>query len=104
MKNDSITKSIPASQTVRGYEIKRMPIGQFLAASQRLQDMPETVLKLLFPDSDSDDMMTIFSRLNKAGLQALFVRALTVLPGQAVALFSQLSGLSEKSLAGKAIG
>ena len=46
---NSATLSLPKSRTVRGYEIRKMPIGAFLEACSLLEELPGTALRLLFP-------------------------------------------------------
>lgn len=95
---DSVMLSIPKARRVRGYEITRMPIGRFLAATQAFGDAPGEALAQLFPDMAAGEIVTYFARLDRDGLRTLFMRALTILPGYAVKLFAELSGLEEEKL------
>ena len=97
-KVSSVDMSVPRGKVVRGYAIERMPIGRFLKATQMLEDAPEDVLKRLFPGAEAGDVLRQLKGLTKDGLQALFMRAMTVLPGYAVRLFAQLSGIDEDAL------
>ncbi|MDD3410520.1 MAG: hypothetical protein PHY12_06890 [Eubacteriales bacterium] len=94
----SAALSLPKARKVRGYTIERMPIGRFLQAMQTLQEAPETLTRALFPDSDARDVMAQLGKLNRESLQALAVRALGVVPGFAVRLFAELSGIEEEKL------
>ena len=47
---NSAALSLPKSRTVRGYEIRKMPIGAFLEACSLLEELPGTALRLLFPE------------------------------------------------------
>ena len=54
---NSATLSLPKSRTVRGYEIRKMPIGAFLEACSLLEELPGTALRLLFPEKKEGDIL-----------------------------------------------
>lgn len=95
---NSATLSLPKSRTVRGYEIRKMPIGAFLEACSLLEELPGTALRLLFPEKKEGDILAELAGLDKDKLQELFLRALAVLPGEMVRLFARLSGVEEQAL------
>lgn len=92
----SVDLSLPKARKVRGYTIERMPIGRFLAAARRLDEVPGQVLRRLFPGAE--DAVRALASLDRAGLIGLCARALTVLPDEAVRVFAELAGLDEKAL------
>ena len=94
---NSAALSLPKSRTVRGYEIRKMPIGAFLEACGVLEELPQTALRLLFPGKQEGDILTELAGLTREKLQALFLRAAAVLPGEMVRLFAKLSGIEEKA-------
>ena len=95
---NSATLSLPKSRTVRGYEIRKMPIGAFLEACSLLEELPGTAMRLLFPEKKEGDILAELAGLDKDKLQELFLRALAVLPGEMVRLFAKLSGVEEQAL------
>lgn len=95
---NSATLSLPKSRMVRGYEIRKMPIGAFLEACSLLEELPGTALRLLFPEKKEGDILAELAGLDKDKLQELFLRALAVLPGEMVRLFARLSGVEEQAL------
>ena len=95
---NSAALSLPKSRTVRGYEIRKMPIGAFLEACSLLEELPGTALRLLFPEKKEGDILAELAGLDKDKLQELFLRALAVLPGEMVRLFARLSGVEEQAL------
>ena len=95
---NSATLSLPKSRTVRGYEIRKMPIGAFLEACSLLEELPGTAMRLLFPEKKEGDILAELAGLDKDKLQELFLRALAVLPGEMVRLFARLSGVEEQAL------
>lgn len=95
MKN-TIDRSIPQARKVRGYLIQRMPIGRFLAAVRELSDLPMTLARALFPDADS--ALEKLKTLTRADLETMATRAFTVLPAEAVRVFSAVSDIPEEKL------
>ncbi|MBE5801691.1 MAG: hypothetical protein E7319_05315 [Clostridiales bacterium] len=95
---DSLSMSLPRERMVRGYAIRRMPIGQYLRAAQTLRDWPEDVLPRLLPGLHPGNLLNRLRRLTAEEMQTLFQRALAILPGYAVSLFAALSGIEERAL------
>lgn len=95
---DAVSLSLPREKTVRGYPIRRMPIGQFLTALQTLRGMPEELVDTLMPGLTPQTMLDRFRTLTAQELKTLLVRTLTVLPGYGVSLLSQLMGVEESAL------
>lgn len=95
---NSATLSLPKSRTVRGYEIRKMPIGAFLEACSLLEELPGTAMRLLFPEMDERNIAAGLAKLDKDKLQEALLRAAAILPGEAVRLFARISGLDEKKL------
>ena len=91
----SVDLSLPKARKVRGYTIERMPIGRFLAAARRMDEVPGEVLAALFPEGD---IGKVLATLDRTGMMTLCVRALAVLPKKTVSLFAELTGLDERSL------
>ena len=98
---NSAALSLPKSRTVRGYEIRKMPIGAFLEACSLLEELPGTALRLLFPEKKEGDILAELAGLDKDKLQELFLRALAVLPGEMVRLFAKLERRGRTGAAGR---
>lgn len=95
---NSVNRSLPKKRMVRGYEIRRMPIGAFLEACSLLEELPGTAMRLLFPGMDEQNIAAGLAKLDKDRLQEALLRAAAILPGEAVRLFARISGLDEKKL------
>lgn len=93
-----VALSIPHSRKVRGYVIRRMPLGAYITAMQKLQDFPQQALELLFPGMKLDAVLAKFKTIDTEMLGELAVRAVSVLPKQAAALVSALTEIPEESL------
>ncbi len=94
MDKDSIGLSLTQSVTVRGYEIKRAPLGAYLQALKQLQSFPKEVTAALFPGQNADQVLEALKHLNSDALLALVARALTVVPDRALALVAKLAGIN----------
>ncbi len=97
-KTDSIGLSLPQSQTVRGYEIHRAPLGTFLQTVKQLQDFPEQMMKSLFPGMDLQAILLALKTSDSDFLGKLIVRALSIVPEQALKLIAKLTDIPETKL------
>ena len=95
---DAVTLSLPREKRVRGYVIRRMPIGQFLMALRTLQELPGEALELLLPGLTPGSLLSRFRALTAQELKEMAVRLLTVLPGYGISLLSRLMGVEEQEL------
>lgn len=95
---DTSTLSLPREKTIRGYTIRRMPIGQFLCALERLREMPGEALDILLPGLNPQTLVSRFKTLTAEELKAAAVRLMTLLPAYGVGLLAGLTGISERDL------
>lgn len=97
-KKTSAALSIPLSETVRGYEIKRLALGQYMQAFEALRTAPEAILKACFPGQDAGKILAGLKTMDRDALIALMMRAMTVVPQEAVRLLTALTGVPQKAL------
>ena len=95
---DAVTLSLPREKNVRGYTIRRMPIGQFLTALQTLRELPGEMLDTLLPGLTPKTMLSRFKGLTVEEMKEMAVRLVTVLPGYGISLLSRLMGVEEGDL------
>ncbi|MBP3649819.1 MAG: hypothetical protein J6K73_08560 [Clostridia bacterium] len=95
---DAVTLSLPREKTIRGYTIRRMPIGQFLTALQTLRELPGDVLDTLLPGLTPQTMLSRVKELTTEEMKQMAVRLLTVLPGYGISLLARLMGVEEGDL------
>ena len=100
MKKDSISVSLPRAKTVRGYEIRKMPLGAYLQAIQILQDLPEELLSVVFPGKPPEEVWEVLARLDQRSFLEIVSRGLTAMPERVIAIFAKLSGLEAEELIG----
>ena len=97
-KKTSAALSIPMSETVRGYKIERLPLGKYMQALEALRSAPEAIMQACFPGMDAAQILARLKVLDKDALIALMMRAIAVVPGEAVNLLSLLTGVSQAAL------
>ncbi len=95
---DSISMSIPEEKTIRGYAIKRLPLGAYLKALQQIQTFPRDVIARLIPDGDVGKLLEKLKGIDRSGIADLFLQAATVIPEQAMPMIAQLTGIPQKKL------
>ena len=97
-KKTSAALSTPMSETVRGYKIERLPLGKYMQALEALRSAPEAIMQACFPGMDAAQILARLKVLDKNALIALMMRAIAVVPGEAVNLLSLLTGVSQAAL------
>ncbi len=98
--HDTATFSLPREKIIRGYPIRRMPIGQFLVALETLRELPGELLDTLLPGLTPGTLSARLKTLTADELKEMAIRLVTVLPGYGVRLLSQLMGIEEQALLG----
>lgn len=98
LKKNSLSLSLPKTRTVRGYAIRRMPLGAFLTAMEQLQDFPALLMEGLFPGQTADQIFAQLRTCTGAMLVDLLARAMTVAPVQVLNLIASLTGIDEDRL------
>ena len=95
---NSIDVSLPQSVRVRGQDIRRMPLGKYLQAIRLLERFPRETAAKLVPDGDVSAVLSALKTLDRQALIDLGLKAMTIVPQQAVQLVSVLTEISEDTL------
>jgi hypothetical protein len=95
---NSIDVSLPRSVTVRGCEVRRMPLGKYLQAIRLLETFPRETAEMLVPGGDIADVLELLKTPDRSRLIDLALKALAVVPGQAVALIAELTEIPQERL------
>lgn len=92
--------SLPQEVKVRGYAVRRMPIGAYVKAIESLntQKITNDLLAALFPGMDANAIFKYLKTIDTAKLGDLVMRAFAVVPKYVAILLSGLTGISEDSL------
>lgn len=91
-------KSLPAERKVCGYVIKKMPLGAYLAAVERIKSFPAGLMNALFPGMDLGQMLDWLKGLDEARLTQLLGTVLTIVPAQGIELVADLTGIPAQQL------
>lgn len=98
-KEKTSTKlSTQTGRMVRGHEVRRLPLGEYLRAIDAVREMPESVMKACFPGLDAEGILRYLRAMDKNTLMALVVRMLGIVPHEAVRLLAILTGIDEETL------
>lgn len=96
--NLSIKKSLPPVRKVRGYTIRRMPLGAFLAALETVQELPGELMNRLFPGQSLPEIFSALKSCDSDVLSQLLLRLFTVAPALLIELAAELTGIDEDTL------
>jgi len=97
-KKDLAMLSVGASKTVCGYTIKKMPIGAYISALDKIQDLPGDFMDKCFPGMSIDGILSDLSKLDKATVANLVTRAISVVPDYALDVIAELTGIPAETL------
>lgn len=95
---DTLSLSLPPEREVRGYAVRKLPLGAYLRAMQALCALPDTLLAALFPDRDASAALQSLRSLTPEAAVPLLTRALAAAPKPLFKALSLLSGVSENAL------
>lgn len=99
-KKDRVTPavSLGKSMQVRGYTIKRLPLGRYLEMLEMLRETPEMLIKACFPGQSAAQVLAQLKRIDASMLSEIMMRAMTAAPAEAVRLLAYCTGIDEKTL------
>lgn len=97
IKNNA-QRSLRRSETVRGYTVRRLPLGEYLAALTAISELPATVLEACFDGADVTSALAQMKRLDTRGMTEIMLRLLAVLPAEGVRVLSLLTGVPQEAL------
>ena len=97
---DKVTATVSLGKTavVRGYTIRRLPLGRYLEMTEMLRDMPERVIQACFPGQSAMQVLGQLKRIDAAMLSDILMRVMTAAPAEAVRLLAYCTGIDEKTL------
>jgi len=97
-EKDKVMLSLPTAQRVCGYEIKKMPIGPYLKALERLKSMPEDLMAAAFPGMSLQEVLDSLSTLGDKDLTGIVMNLMVVVPEYILGLVAELTGIDEDNL------
>lgn len=98
MEKTSVQLSLEKSRTVRGYEIRRLPLGRYLEVVEETKALPARLMEACYPGKTAMQVLEELKTIDTDGVTALFTRLMTAMPGTAAHLLSVLTGIDEEKL------
>lgn len=93
-QNKSAAMSLPKNKKVHGIEIKKVPVGKYIAAMREMEELPSIIVHELFPGKSMADIMTDFSRADEEFAIALLGKLLVVVPEKLLEALCSMIGIS----------
>jgi hypothetical protein len=91
--DESVRLSVGASKRVRGHEVKRMPLGAWLKAAERIDGLADEVIGACFPGFTADEMLNSLIKIDADGLKTVVARLAAVAPKHIIGIVADLSGI-----------
>ncbi|MBS6510090.1 MAG: hypothetical protein KH334_00135 [Clostridiales bacterium] len=86
--------SLPKNKKVHGIEIKKVPVGKYIAAMREMEELPSIIIHELFPGKSMADIMADFSRADEEFAIGLMGKLLIVLPEKLLEALCSVIGIS----------
>lgn len=90
--------SLGKSASVRGYEIRRMPLGRYLEVLEAMKELPGTLAKACFPGMDAAQVLAKLKKIDSGMLAEIAVKAMLAAPKEAVRILSLCTGIPQDAL------
>ena len=102
---NSAALSVKCSETVRGYEVRRLPLGEYLRVMEALTEAPGTIMRVCFPGLAAAEPLGRRRAVGGQGLGKRMLPGMGGVPDEAIRLISLLTGIPADALyADPAIG
>lgn len=98
MKKNTVAMSLQSGKTVRGYEIKRQPLGKFVEAMGKFENAPLQILQAVFPNFGTAEILAELQDFNGDKLLELMGRAFMTIPEVALGLFCEMAELDKDKI------
>ena len=96
--SNSVKKSVQKQKTVHGVVVRRLPIGDYLAAVESIREFPENILNRLFPDLSIEEAFLHLKHLRTDTLLKIVGRGASAVPDELLGFFSTLLGIPVEML------
>ena len=95
---DLFRKSIPKTAMIHGVEVKKLPIGKYLDTINSMRDLPEILLKNIFPGMNTEEIFSKMKKLDEGTLFELLANMMSTVPDQALRFISTLLDIEYEKL------
>ena len=93
MKKRSVSLSVPEPRKVRGYVIKRLPLGGYLRMTEKLAGASEEIIRACFPGKSATELLKEMQTITDKGALTLLSRLLTTAPTYLLELVADLTDI-----------
>lgn len=97
-KSNSADMSLPRAKTIHGIEVKKVPIGKYLAAMREIENLPERIIKDLFPGLNISQIWATFTEMNDQKLIDLVSRLIVISPEYIIKVISLILDVPEEKI------
>lgn len=94
----TVALSAPQSRMIRGYEMRRLPLGAFLQALDALEQLPGALVSACFPGMSASQAWEKIKKLDADSLAEAMLRMAAAAPREAVRLICAVTDAKEEEL------
>lgn len=87
---NTLKLSLENSRTVRGYEIRRLPLGAFLEAVATLREAPIQILSAMYPGMEPMEALKSMTSLNAEAFRGALMSAVAYAPTSCMSVIAKL--------------
>jgi hypothetical protein len=87
---DRVGLSIPQERELYGIKIRKLYIGEYLKALNVIKNLPEILLKDIFPGADLDELFDKFKNMDENLLFEITGKMIVIIPEQMLKLIASL--------------
>jgi len=91
--SETVKKSVAKEKCVHGVVVRRLPVGEYLAAAESLRELPQSLLSRLFPDMTTDEAFLQLKYLRTDTLLKLVGTGTAAVGQELVGFFAVLLGI-----------
>ncbi len=92
------TLSLAKAVKVRGYQVRKLPLGKYLEAIELLRDVPGDLLTACFPGQSPEQILRMLKEFTGSDLQAVIGNLMIAAPRQVVRIVARLTEIDETAL------
>jgi hypothetical protein len=92
-QNKSVGMSLPQTKTVHGVEIKKVPVGRYINALKKSEELPAVICEKCFPGESLDTVVKAFMNAEKDTVITVVGKLLVVAPELIVSVMCDIMDL-----------
>lgn len=92
-RDKSVKVTLPETKMVHGVEIKKVPVGRYINALKKQEELPAVILDTCFPGKSIDEIAAMFMSADRDTIIYVAGRLLASAPELAVSILCEIIGL-----------